>query len=130
MDEAVSHGPKLDRSPSEPCLHGRQHNNHQARGPGAPTADSPARDPWWRQWGEPAIASPIITALVIALVSIGVVGFQSLKGDIRDTEARLREEIRASEARLTEEISKRRENIRALSDELDRVLESLLAARS
>jgi len=71
-----------------------------------------------------------VIALVIALVSIGVVGFQSLKGDIRDTEARLREEIRASEARLTEEISKRREDIRALSDELDRVLESLLAARS
>ncbi|HBP52989.1 MAG TPA: hypothetical protein DD643_00925 [Synechococcus sp. UBA8638] len=73
----------------------------------------------WKQWAEPAIASPIITPLVIALVSIGVVGFQSLKGDIRDTEAR-----------LTEEISKQREDLQALSDKLDRVLESLLAARS
>ncbi|MCY4332835.1 MAG: hypothetical protein OXC96_10150 [Cyanobacteria bacterium MAG CAR1_bin_15] len=80
------------------------------------------RNPW-RQWREHAIASPIVTALVIALVSIDVVGFQSLKGDIRNTEARLREEIQASEAR-------QREDIRALSDKLDRVLESLLAARS
>ncbi|MCY4173052.1 MAG: hypothetical protein OXF25_03105 [Cyanobacteria bacterium MAG CAR3_bin_5] len=87
-----------------------------------PTANPPMRNPW-RQWREYAIASPIVTALVIALVSIGVVGFQSLKGDIRNTEARLREEIQASEAR-------QRGDIRALSDKLDRVLESLLAARS
>jgi len=77
------------------------------------------RNPW-QQWAEPAIASPIITTLVIALVSIGVVDFQSLKGDIRNTEARLTEEIQASEAR-------QREDLRALSDKLDQVLESLLA---
>jgi len=80
------------------------------------------RNPW-QQWAEPAIASPIITTLVIALVSIGVVDFQSLKGDIRNTEARLTEEIQASEAR-------QREDLRALSDKLDQVLESLLAGRS
>lgn len=73
------------------------------------------RNPW-QQWAEPAIASPIITALAIALVSVGVAGFQSLKGDIRDTEAHLTEEIQASEAR-------QREDLRALSDKLDRLLD-------
>ena len=57
----------------------------------------PTRDPWWRQWLEPAVAGAIITALVIALVSVGVAGFQSLKGDMRDMEARLSEEITAVE---------------------------------
>lgn len=49
----------------------------------------PARDPWWRQWLEPAVAVAMITALVIALVTVGVAGFQSLKSDIRDAETRL-----------------------------------------
>ena len=64
----------------------------------------PARDPWWRQWLEPAVAGAIITALMIALVSVGVAGFQSLKGDMRDMEARLSEEIIAVETRLTQKI--------------------------
>ena len=107
----------------------------------APPAGSSVRERWLRQWGEPVVAGPIITALVISLVSIGVVGFQSLKVDMRDTEARLsaghamlreeikvsetmlREEIRASEARLGEEIGRLREDMRALSDKLDRLLE-------
>ena len=70
---------------------------------------------------------------MISLVSIGAVACQSLKADIRAVETRLitetsrvreelREEIRASEAR-------QREDVRALSNKLDRVLESLLAAR-
>jgi len=66
---------------------------------------------------------------VISLVSIGAVAFQALKADIRAVEtrliaveARLREEIRASEAR-------QREDVTALSDNLGRVLESLLATR-
>ena len=74
------------------------------------------------------------------MVSLGSVGFQALKSDIRDTETRLtaeitkvREEIKASEARLTTEITRVREDIRAsearqrddlrtLNDKLDRVL--------
>lgn len=79
--------------------------------------------------GACAVAGPIIAALVISLVSIGAVAFQALKADIRAVEtrliaveARLREEIRASEAR-------QREDVTALSDNLGRVLESLLATR-
>ncbi|MCY4055371.1 MAG: hypothetical protein OXF67_05770 [Cyanobacteria bacterium MAG CAR4_bin_6] len=90
----------------------------------------------WRQWGEPAVASPIITALVISLVSIGAVAFQALKADIRAVETRLitveatlREEIRAGEARQREDVTALREDVTALSDKLDRVLENLLAAR-
>ncbi|CZB17033.1 hypothetical protein [Candidatus Synechococcus spongiarum] len=93
-----------------------------------PTAGAPAGERW-RQWREPAVASPIITALVISLVSVGVVGFQSLKGDIRDVEARLTAEIRSSEDRQREDLKLVREDVRALSDKLDRVLESLLAAQ-
>ena len=64
----------------------------------------PARDPWWRQWLEPAVAAAIITALMIALVSVGVAGFQSLKGDMRDMEARLSKDITAVETRLSKDI--------------------------
>lgn len=74
-----------------------------------------------RDWGlssSRSVAGIVIAALVIALVRVGVVGFQSLKSDIRDTEAR-----------LTAEISRQREDLQALSGNLDRVLESLLAAR-
>ena len=113
----------------------------KAESEAAPTGSSPLRERWLRQWGEPVVAGPIITALVISLVIVGVVGFQSLKVDIRDTEARLsaghvilREEIKASEARLEEAIAKlreeirasearQRENLRVLSDKLDRLLE-------
>ena len=104
----------------------------------------PARDPWWRQWLEPAVAAAIITTLVIALVSIAVAGFQSLKGDMRDMEARLSEDIIAVETRLTKAIAaseaRQREDLkdfkaeikadnRALNDKLDRVLESLSTTR-
>ena len=81
------------------------------------------RERWRCQWGEPVVAGPIITALVISLVSIGVVGFQSLKVDMRDTEARLSEQI----SRLREEIraseDRQREDLRILSDKLDRLLD-------
>ena len=143
----------------------------------------PARAPWWRQWLEPAVAAAIITALVIALVSIGVAGFQSLKGDMRDlkgdmrdmevrlseniiavetrltqkieevrmdaiaTETRLSEALAASEARQQEGLKDFKQDLRdfkqdlkdfkaevradnrALNDKLDRVLESLPAAK-
>ena len=136
----------------------------------------PARAPWWRQWLEPAVAAAIITALVIALVSVGVAGFQSLKGDMRDlkgdmrdmevrltqkieevkmdaiaTETRLSENIIAVETRLSEALAaseaRQQEGLkdfkqdlrdfkaevradnRALNDKLDRVLESLPAAK-
>ena len=61
---------------------------------------------------EPAVAGAIIAALVIALVSVGVAGFQSLKGDMRDMEARLTQKIEAvrmdaiaTETRLTKAIA-------------------------
>ena len=57
------------------------------------------------------MAAAIITALVIALVSVGVAGFQSLKGDMRDLkgdmrdmEVRLSENIIAVETRLSKAI--------------------------
>ena len=50
------------------------------------------------------MAGAIITALVIALVSVGVAGFQSLKGDMRDMETRLTKAIAASEARQREDL--------------------------
>ncbi|MYG38699.1 MAG: hypothetical protein F4162_06985 [Synechococcus sp. SB0676_bin_10] len=103
--------------------------------PPPPTAGVSAVERW-RQWGEPAVASPIITALVISLVSIGAVAFQALKADIRAVETRLitveatlREEIRASEARQRGDVTALRGDVTALSDKLDRVLENLLAAR-
>ena len=77
---------------------------------------------------------------MISLVSIGAVACQSLKADIRAVETRLitetsrvreelREEIRASEARQREDVMALSADMRALSNKLDRVLESLLAAR-
>ena len=63
-----------------------------------PIADSgqqgpPARQPWWRRWLEPVTAGAIISALVIALITVGGAGFQSLKGDARDMETRLSKAI-------------------------------------
>ncbi len=63
---------------------------------GAPAAG----DPWWRQWFGPGVAATIISALVIALVTVGVAGFNSLKGDIRD----LKLDITASETRVREDM--------------------------
>ena len=59
-----------------------------------------AGDPWWRQWFGPAVAATIISALVIALVTVGMTGFNSLKGDIRD----LKLDITASETRVREDM--------------------------
>ena len=59
-----------------------------------------AGDPWWRQWFGPGVAATIISALVIALVTVGVTGFNSLKGDIRD----LKLDIAASETRVREDM--------------------------
>ena len=64
------------------------------------TGVPPAGDPWWRQWFGPAVAATIISALVIALVTVGVTGFNSLKGDIRD----LKLDITASETRVREDV--------------------------
>ena len=108
---------------------------------------SSAPVPWWQRWSEPVVAVTIIVALVAALTSGGVTAFQSLKGDINSlkgdinsTEARLTETIRLSEMRqdrrlaevraeLKEVRTELKEDIRAMDDKLDRVLESLLAAR-
>lgn len=87
----------------------------------APVGPKPEK-PWWRRWMEPILAVTIIAALLTALVTGGVVAFQSLKGDIHASEARvsaridrlavrigtveasLREDIRAVEANLREEV--------------------------
>ena len=75
-----------------------------------PIADSgqqgpPARQPWWRRWLEPVTAGAIISALVIALITVGVAGFQSIKGDARDMETRLSKAIITTEIRLDEKIT-------------------------
>lgn len=87
----------------------------------APVGPKPEK-PWWRRWMEPILAVTIIAALLTALVTGGVVAFQSLKGDIHASEARvsaridrlavrigtveasLREDIRAVETNLREEV--------------------------
>ena len=118
---------------------GLRHTSNPIPGAATATADASVGERW-RQWGEPAVAGPVITALVISLVSIGAVGFQALKVDIRSIETRIitieatlrdefREQIRASEARQQEETMALRADVRGLSGKLDRVLESLLAAR-
>jgi len=67
----------------------------------SPETDVPAGgEPWWRQWFGPGVAATIISALVIALVTVGVAGFNSLKGDIRD----LKLDNMASETRLREDM--------------------------
>lgn len=65
----------------------------------------------------------MITALVIALVTVGVAGFQSLKSDIRDAETRLSQQMNGVKLDL-------KADNRILSDKLDRVLESLLTSKS
>ncbi len=65
----------------------------------------------------------MVTALVIALVTAGVAGFQSLKSDIRDAETRLSQQMDGVKLDL-------KADNRILSDKLDRVLESLLASKS
>ena len=63
---------------------------------------------------------PIISSLVIALC--GVVAFQSLKDDIRATEARLVANLKDFRAEL-------KADNRSLNDKLDQVLENLWPCR-
>ena len=90
----------------EPWPHGLQHNNHQIRGPSFANCRVTNAEPMAAVGGacncQPHHHRP---------AEYWRGGFQSLKDDIRNTEARLTQEIRASEARLAEEISKRREDI-------------------
>ena len=65
-------------------------------------------DPWWRQWFGPGVAATIISALVIAPVTVGVTGFNSLKDDIRD----LKLDITASEIRVREDMKAFRAEIK------------------
>ena len=65
----------------------------------------PEREPWWRRWLEPVVAGAIISTLLLSLVTVGVVAFQSLKGDLRDVDANLRETITATDIRLREAIA-------------------------
>ena len=97
----------------------------QPKGEMTPAAGFSGREPWRRQWGEPAVAGPIISSLVIALFGVGVVAFQSLKDDITT----LRDDIRATETRLVADMKDLRAELkadnRALRDKLDQVLENL-----
>lgn len=74
--------------------------------------------PGLRRWGEPAVAGPIISSLVIALFGVGVAAFQSLKDDIRASETRLVADLKDPRAEL-------KADNRALSNTPDRVLENL-----
>ena len=94
------------------------------------------KTPWWRRWLEPILVVTIIAALVTALVTGGSMAFQSLKGDIhasearisaridrlavrvRTGEARLHEEIQASEARQNKQIDEVKTEIRDVKTEL------------
>ena len=106
-----------------------------------PISKSEEREPWWRRWLEPVVAGAIISTLLLSLVTVvGVVAFQSLKGDLRDVDANLREAIAASETRLRDEMKEFKVEVRAdmmdfkaevkadnraLNEKLDRVLERL-----
>ena len=94
------------------------------------------------------VVASLTAALIAAFVMVAAAGFQSVKGDVRDSEARLHEEVRTTEARLREEIqaSEARVNKRidggkeeiqavnrrldAMNDKMDRLLETLLASQS
>ena len=104
---------------------------------------------WWRRWMEPILVVTIVAALLTALVTGGAVAFQSLKGDIHASEARvsaridrlavrigtveasLREDIRAVEANLHEEIktveTSLREDIRAVETSLHEEIKTVEA---
>ena len=79
-----------------------------------------AGEGWWRQWFGPGVAATIISALVIALVTVGVAGFNSLKGDIRDlkldnmaTETRLREDMKDFRAEVKADLAGFRVEVKA-----------------
>ncbi|MYF36509.1 MAG: hypothetical protein F4226_06920 [Synechococcus sp. SB0678_bin_12] len=69
--------------------------------PPAKAAPSPAGKPWWRRWSEPVVVATVVAsltaALIAAFVMVAAAGFQSVKGDVRDSEARVHEEVRTSE---------------------------------
>ena len=79
----------------------------------APSAvQTPSPLLWWRQrWLEPIVVATVIISLVTALATGVVAEFQSVKGEIQASEARVTERIQAtemriqaSEARVTERI--------------------------
>ena len=98
-------------------------------------------------WTQPEMLIPF-GGLLVAFGGLLLATCQFLKSEIRDSETRLREEMKASEARLREEMkaseARQREalsdvkgeirtlkgELKSLGDKLDRVVESLLAARS
>ena len=65
----------------------------------------PEREPWWRRWLEPVVVVTFISALLVALVTVGMMAFQSLKGDLRDVDANLRQTITVTDIRLREAIA-------------------------
>ncbi|SAY38647.1 hypothetical protein FLM9_548 [Candidatus Synechococcus spongiarum] len=87
------------------------------------------------------MAAAVISVLVIALVTVGVAGFNSLKGDVRNLKSDMREmgtmlgrQIEMlkldSKARLREDIKDLKADNRSLNDKLDRLLEGFLASRT
>ncbi|WP_143324565.1 hypothetical protein [Candidatus Synechococcus spongiarum] len=110
--------------------------NHQP-----PATIASAGETWWRQWLGPVVAAAVISVLVIALVTVGVAGFNSLKGDVRNLKSDMREmgtmlgrQIEMlkldSKARLREDIKDLKADNRSLNDKLDRLLEGFLASRT
>ena len=91
------------------------------------------------------MVATVVASLIIAFVMVAAAGFQSVKGGVRASEARLHEAIQTSETKLREEIhasetrlNKRIDDLRlgfkgevkavndrldAMDDKLDRLLE-------
>ena len=91
-------------------------------------------------WTQPEMLIPF-GALLVAFGGLLLATCQFLKSEINDSETRLREEMKAGEARQREEmkasevrqreaLSDVKEELKALGDKLDRVVESLLASRA
>ena len=93
-----------------------------------PISKSEEREPWWRRWLEPVVAGVIISTLLLSLVTVGVVAFQSLKGDLRDVDANLRETITATDVRLREAIAATDANLRETIIATDTRLREAIAA--
>ncbi|MXZ82996.1 MAG: hypothetical protein F4Z10_04785, partial [Synechococcus sp. SB0666_bin_14] len=72
--------------------------------PSAGAVPGSDRKPWWRRWSEPIVVATVFGSLIAVFVMSGAAGFQSIKGDIHASEARVHEEVSTSEARLHEEI--------------------------
>lgn len=96
------------------------------------------------QWLGPGVAATIISGLIVALVVVGVAGFNflnghmmDLKSDMRDMGTMLGQQIEVlklgnmtGKTRLRQDIKEFRADKRAPNGKLDRLLESLLAART